>query len=138
MLPGGGAGGGGAVYGPEAWAGAEERALAQWPPPPPPAWRTLAGHADRLEWVPHPDRDEHPRAAMLKVEAPLQARVYLDGRELKQGTDGFWRYAPKEPLLLHLENVHTVRAEVDYQGQKFERWVTFRLQAGKLTRVVFE
>lgn len=74
----------------------------------------------------------------MKVEAPVQARVYLDGRELKQGTDGAWRYAPKEPLMLHLENVHTVRAEVDYQGQKFERWVTFRLQAGKLTRVVFE
>jgi hypothetical protein len=108
------------------------------PIPPLPAWRILAGEADGFEYVMLSDPDEHPRATMLKVCAPGIARVYLDNRELKQGHDCIWRFVPREPLQLHLPNVHTVRVVIVHDGETYERFTTFRLQPGRLLRIIYK
>lgn len=108
------------------------------PVPPLPAWRILAGDADTFEYLMLSDPDEHPRAAMLKVCAPSVARVYLDHREMKQGFDGIWRYAPKEPLQLHLPNVHTVRVVIEHNGETYERFTTFRFQPGRMLKITYK
>lgn len=102
------------------------------------AWRILVGEADYFEYLPHPDREHHPRATMLRVEAPMGARVFLDEYELRKNRDDVWRYIPKEPLVLHLPNVHTLRVEMIHEGQTLSRTVIFRLRPGKLLKMGFK
>lgn len=98
---------------------------------------TASAGPTRTRELPLPDPDAHPRMAGLKVQVPAQARVFLNGRELK-GTGTVRRFSPEEPLVPGVAYKFAIRVELRQDGRTLEKSASISLRPGKLTQLDFD
>ena len=104
--------------------------------------RMAAGHRPtaasvatlRATEIAYPDADAHPRTAGMKISVPSQAKVYLNGKELR-GSGNVRRFNPGEPLIPGVEYNYALRVEVVHNGTRLVKSVSVSLHPGRLTQI---
>lgn len=119
------------------------------PPMDPLQWHTTVPPAHCLDYAfslglmkryfPYPDEDDRamPRASMLDIHIPPDARLFIDGNEVA-AFDGFFRYDSKKQLIPGVAYIHEIRVERLVGGFPVAvREVDVYLRMGRLTELTF-
>jgi uncharacterized protein (TIGR03000 family) len=79
--------------------------------------------------------DYDPRIGSLEVELPANARLLVNGHEMKS-KGGFRRFA-SEPMTAGVPYVYEVRVELPQAGHTLTKTETVRLKPGQVTSLAF-